>query len=149
MAVFLLDSSCGQSLLLRCRCVALGAKLYFAAFLPSIFPVGILAGKARCGVCHLPHHSAGGGHAAFRIQPTDVGLCDLHQLRFVLFSVLLTGSKPTLPLTMLIVGSKSLNRADDGVATQRAVFSPIEFAEQELAAATRLARRFYAASDRF
>ncbi len=108
------------SAIVQAGCVALGAKLYFAAFLPSIFLVGILAGAPAAVFAiflTIPLVWWGFMPPFFEFSPLTSAYADSINL-FVLFSVLLTGLADLCRQTMLIVGSKSLNRADDGAATQ-------------------------------
>ena len=108
------------SAVVQAGCVALGAKLYFAAFLPSIFLVGVLAGAPAAVLAiflTIPLVWWGFMPPFFEFSPLTSAYADSINL-FVLFSVLLTGLADLCRQTMLIVGSKSLNRADDGAATQ-------------------------------
>lgn len=103
---------------LQGACVALGARLYFAAFLPSIFLVGILAGAPAAVfaiLLSIPLVWWAFMPPFFEFNQLTSTYTDSINL-FLLFSVLLTGLADLCRQTMTIV-SGGPKRADENAAT--------------------------------
>jgi len=100
-------------------CVALGARLYFAAFLPSIFVVGILAGAPAAVFAVLltiPIVWWAFMPPFFEFSVLTSAYADSINL-FLLFSVLLTGFADLCRRTITIVGRGGLKSSDESAAT--------------------------------
>ena len=100
-------------------CVVLGAQLYFAAFLPAIFVVGILAGAPAAAFATLltiPLVWWAFMPPCFEFSPLTRGDADAVNL-FLLFSLLLIGLADLCRQTMLIVGRGGLKSTDENAAT--------------------------------
>jgi K+-sensing histidine kinase KdpD len=104
---------------LQAGCVALGLKLYFAAFLPSIFIVGILAGAPAAVfaiLLSIPLVWWAFMPPFFQFTQLTSTYADSINL-FLLFSVLLTGLADLCRQTMAIVSRGGLKRAEENAAT--------------------------------
>ena len=104
---------------LQAGCVALGLKLYFAAFLPSIFIVGILAGAPAAVfaiLLSIPLVWWAFMPPFFQFTQLSSTYADSINL-FLLFSVLLTGLADLCRQTMTIVSRGGLTRAEKNAAT--------------------------------
>ena len=104
---------------LQAGCVALGLKLYFAAFLPSIFIVGILAGAPAAVfaiLLSIPLVWWAFMPPFFQFTQLTSTYADSINL-FLLFSVLLTGLADLCRQTMTIVSRGGLTRAEKNAAT--------------------------------
>ena len=104
---------------LQGTCVALGARLYFAAFLPSIFVVGILAGAPAAVfaiVLSIPVVWWAFMPPFFEFTQLTSTYADSINL-FLLFSVLLTGLADLCRQTMTIVSHGGPKGADELTAT--------------------------------
>lgn len=91
-------------------CVAFGAKLYFAAFLPSLFVVGIVAGAPAAGFAVLLTIAVvwwGFMPPFFRFSPLTSDSADSINL-FFLLSVLLIGLADLCRETMRIISRGGL-----------------------------------------
>jgi hypothetical protein len=100
-------------------CVALGAKLYFAAFVPSIFLVGILAGAPAAAFAVLlviPLVWWAFMPPFFEFSPLTSDYTDSINL-FFLLAVLLIGLADLCRETMAIIGRGGLKPSGDGAAT--------------------------------
>jgi K+-sensing histidine kinase KdpD len=100
-------------------CVVLGAQLYFAAFLPSIFIVAMFAGAPAAVLAVLltiPLVWWAFMPPFFEFNPLTSAHADAINL-FLLFSVLLVGLADLCRRTMAIVSSDGLKPADDSTAT--------------------------------
>jgi hypothetical protein len=100
-------------------CVALGARLYFAGFLPSIFVVGVLAGAPAAVFAILltiPLVWWAFMPPFFEFSPLTSAYADSINL-FLLFSMLLTGLADLCRQTTMMVSRGGLKRADDKAAT--------------------------------
>jgi K+-sensing histidine kinase KdpD len=107
------------SAVLQAGCVALGLKLYFAAFLPSIFIVGILAGAPAAVfaiLLSIPLVWWAFMPPFFQFTQLTSTYADSINL-FLLFSVLLTGLADLCRQTMAIVSRGGLKRAEENAAT--------------------------------
>jgi K+-sensing histidine kinase KdpD len=107
------------SAVLQAGCVALGLKLYFAAFLPSIFIVGILAGAPAAVfaiLLSIPLVWWAFMPPFFQFTQLTSTYADSINL-FLLFSVLLTGLADLCRQTMAIVSRGGLKRAEESAAT--------------------------------
>ena len=107
---------------LQGACVALGAGLYFAAFLPSIFVVGILAGAPAAAFAILltiPVVWWAFMPPFFQFSALTSAYADSINL-FLLFSVLLTGFADLCRQTMTIVSRGRLKRVEDKRDVRRA-----------------------------
>jgi K+-sensing histidine kinase KdpD len=107
------------SAMLQAGCVALGLKLYFAAFLPSIFIVGILAGAPAAVfaiLLSIPLVWWAFMPPFFQFTQLTSTYADSINL-FLLFSVLLTGLADLCRQTMAIVSRGGLKRAEENAAT--------------------------------
>lgn len=100
-------------------CVALGAKLYFAAFLPSIFLVGILAGAPAAVFAVLliiPLVWWAFMPPFFEFTRLTSAYTDSINL-FFLLAVLLIGLADLCRETMAIISRGGLKPSGDGAAT--------------------------------
>ncbi|TCU78452.1 hypothetical protein EDE08_101232 [Bradyrhizobium sp. R2.2-H] len=100
-------------------CVALGAKLYFAAFLPSLFVLGIVTGAPAAGFAALltiPVVWWGFMPPLFRFSPLTSDYADSINL-FFLLAVLLIGLADLCRETMRIVSRGGLNGSGGSAAT--------------------------------
>ena len=100
-------------------CVALGAKLYFAAFVPSIFLVGILAGAPAAAFAVLlviPLVWWAFMPPFFEFSPLTSDYTDSINL-FFLLAVLLIGLADLCRETMAIIGRGGLKPSGEGAAT--------------------------------
>jgi hypothetical protein len=100
-------------------CVALGAKLYFAAFLPSIFLVGILAGAPAAAFAVLltiPLVWWAFMPPFFEFSPLTSDYADSIKL-FFLLAVLLIGLADLCRETMTIIRRGGLKRSAESAAT--------------------------------
>lgn len=100
-------------------CVALGAKLYFAAFLPSLFVLGIIAGAPAAGFAALltiPVVWWGFMPPFFRFSPLTGDYTDSINL-FCLLAVLLIGLADLCRETMRIVSRGGLKPSGESAAT--------------------------------
>ncbi|MFT4115836.1 DUF4118 domain-containing protein [Bradyrhizobium sp.] len=100
-------------------CVALGAQLYFAAFLPSIFAVGVLAGTAAASFAALltiPLVWWAFMPPFFEFVPLTRAYADSINL-FFLLAVLLIGLADLCRETMVIISRGGLKSASENAAT--------------------------------
>jgi hypothetical protein len=100
-------------------CVALGAKLYFAAFVPSIFIVGILAGAPAAvfaALLTVPLVWWAFIPPFFEVSPLTSADTDSINL-FFLLAVLLIGLADLCRATMSIARRGGLGPAGDSAAT--------------------------------
>ena len=100
-------------------CVALGAKLYFATFIPSIFLVGILAGApaaAFAALLTIPLVWWAFMPPFFEFSPLTAAYTDSINL-FFLLAVLLIGLADLCRATMSIVRRGGLRPSGKGAAT--------------------------------
>jgi hypothetical protein len=100
-------------------CVALGARLYFAAFVPSIFVVGIVAGAPAAMFALLvtiPLVWWAFMPPFFEFSPLTSAYADSINL-FFLLAVLLIGIADLCRETIAIIGRGGLKRAGGGAAT--------------------------------
>ena len=100
-------------------CVALGAKLYFAAFIPSIFLVGILAGAPAAAFAVLltiPLVWWAFMPPFFEFSPLTTADTDSINLFFML-AVLLIGLADLCRETMSIISRGGLKRSGESAAT--------------------------------
>lgn len=100
-------------------CVALGAKLYFAAFLPSLFVLGFVAGApaaAFAAVLTVPVVWWAFIPPFFRFAPLSSANADSINL-FCLLAVLLIGLADLCRETMTIVGRGGLKPSGESTAT--------------------------------
>ena len=100
-------------------CVALGAKLYFAAFIPSIFLVGILAGAPAAAFAVLliiPLVWWAFMPPFFEFSPLTSDYTDSINL-FFLLAVLLIGLADLCRATMAIIRRGGLKPSGKGAAT--------------------------------
>ena len=100
-------------------CVALGAKLYFAAFLPSIFLVGILAGAPAAAFAValiIPLVWWAFMPPFFEFSPLTSDYTDSINL-FFLLAVLLIGFADLCRATMAIVSRGGLKPSGESAAT--------------------------------
>ncbi|MBR0848990.1 DUF4118 domain-containing protein [Bradyrhizobium diazoefficiens] len=100
-------------------CVALGAKLYFAAFIPSIFLVGILAGApaaAFAALLTIPLVWWAFMPPFFEFSPLTTANTDSINL-FFLLAVLLIGLADLCRATMSIVRRGGFRPSSKGAAT--------------------------------
>ena len=100
-------------------CVALGAKLYFAAFIPSIFLVGILAGAPAAAFAVLliiPLVWWAFMPPFFEFSALTSAHTDSINL-FFLLAVLLIGLADLCRETMAIIGRGGLKRSGESAAT--------------------------------
>jgi len=100
-------------------CVALGAKLYFAAFVPGIFVVGILAGvpaAAFAALLTVPLVWWAFMPPFFEISPLTTADADSINL-FFLLAVLLIGLADLCRKAMTINRSRGLKASGESAAT--------------------------------
>jgi hypothetical protein len=100
-------------------CVALGAKLYFAAFLPGVFVVGVLAGAPAAVFAVLlviPLVWWAFMPPFFEFSPMTSAYADSINL-FFLLAVLLIGLADLCRETMAIIRSGGLKRPGGSAAT--------------------------------
>ncbi|NUR11422.1 MAG: DUF4118 domain-containing protein [Bradyrhizobium sp.] len=100
-------------------CVAFGAKLYFAAFLPSLFVLGIIAGAPAAGFAALLTIAVvwwGFMPPFFRFSPLTSDYADSINL-FFLLSLLLIGLADLCRETMRIIGRGRLKSPGESAAT--------------------------------
>jgi hypothetical protein len=100
-------------------CVALGAKLYFAAFIPSIFLVGILAGAPAAAFAVLliiPLVWWAFMPPFFEFSPLTSDYTDSINL-FFLLAVLLIGLADLCRATMAIISRGGLKPSGESAAT--------------------------------
>ncbi|OAF15910.1 MULTISPECIES: hypothetical protein [Bradyrhizobium] len=100
-------------------CVALGAQLWFAAFLPSIFVVGIVAGAPAAAVAALltiPLVWWAFMPPFFEFSPLTTVYADSIKL-FFLLAVLLIGLADLCRETMAIVSRGGMRPTGEGAAT--------------------------------
>jgi hypothetical protein len=103
---------------LQGACVALGAQLYFAAFLPAIFIVGIVAGPPAAVFAILlaiPFVWWAFMPPFFEFSPLT--RADAHDINlFLLFGVLLIGLADLCRQTIRILNGAGLKGTDENVA---------------------------------
>jgi hypothetical protein len=107
------------SALLQGVCVALGAKLYFAAFLPSLFVLGFVAGApaaAFAALLTVPLVWWAFIPPFFQFTPLSSANADSINL-FCLLSVLLIGLADLCRETMTIISRGGLKSQRDGAVT--------------------------------
>jgi hypothetical protein len=100
-------------------CVALGAKLYFAAFLPSIFVVGLVAGAPAAAFAValiIPLVWWAFMPPFFEFSPLTSDYTDSINL-FFLLAVLLIGLADLCRATMVIVSRGGLKPSGESAAT--------------------------------
>ena len=100
-------------------CVALGAKLYFAAFIPSIFLVGILAGAPAAAfavMLIIPLVWWAFMPPFFEFSPLTSDYTDSINL-FFLLAVLLIGLADLCRATMAIISRGGLKPSGESAAT--------------------------------
>jgi hypothetical protein len=100
-------------------CVALGAKLYFAAFVPSIFVVGILAGApaaAFAALLTIPLVWWAFMPPFFEVSPLTTADADSINL-FFLLAVLLIGLADLCRKTRAIIRRGGLKPSGESAAT--------------------------------
>ncbi len=115
LGVVLVAASAG----LQGICVALGAKLYFAAFVPSIFVVGILAGvpaAAFTALLTIPLVWWAFMPPFFEVSPLTSADADSINL-FFLLAVLLIGLADLCRETMAIINRGGLKPSGESTAT--------------------------------
>lgn len=108
-----------MSAALQGACVALGAKLYFAAFLPSLFVLGIVAGAPAAGVATvltIPLVWWAFIPPFFEFNALSSANADSIKL-FCLLAVLLIGLADLCRETMAIISRGGLNPAGESAAT--------------------------------
>jgi hypothetical protein len=109
----------GVSALLQGICVALGAKLYFAAFLPSLFVLGFVAGApaaAFAALLTIPLVWWAFIPPFFQFTPLSSANADSINL-FCLLAVLLIGLADLCRETMTIISRGGLKSQRDGAVT--------------------------------
>jgi hypothetical protein len=109
----------GVSAVLQGICVALGAKLYFAAFLPSLFVLGFVAGApaaAFAALLTVPLVWWAFIPPFFQFTPLSSANADSVNL-FCLLAVLLIGLADLCRETMTIIGRGGLKSQRDGAVT--------------------------------
>ena len=109
----------GVSALLQGICVALGAKLYFAAFLPSLFVLGFVAGApaaAFAALLTVPLVWWAFIPPFFQFTPLSSANADSINL-FCLLAVLLIGLADLCRETMTIISRGGLKSQRDGAVT--------------------------------
>ncbi|WP_448041983.1 DUF4118 domain-containing protein [Bradyrhizobium liaoningense] len=107
------------SAVLQGLCVALGAELYFAAFLPSLFVLALVAGApaaAFAALLTIPLVWWAFIPPVFRFTTLTSANADSINL-FCLVAVLLIGLADLCRETMTIVSRRGLNSSDEGAAT--------------------------------
>jgi hypothetical protein len=100
-------------------CVALGAKLYFAAFLPSLFVLGFVAGApaaAFAALLTIPLVWWAFIPPFFQFTPLSSANADSINL-FCLLAVLLIGLADLCRETMTIISRGGLKSQRDGAVT--------------------------------
>ncbi|MDA9463419.1 DUF4118 domain-containing protein [Bradyrhizobium sp. CCBAU 53415] len=108
-----------MSAVLQGICVALGAKVYFAAFLPSLFVLGIVTGAPAAGFAALltiPVVWWGFIPPFFRFSPLTSDYADSINL-FFLLAMLLIGLADLCRETMRIVSRGGPNGSGGSAAT--------------------------------
>lgn len=106
------------SAVLQGACVALGAKLYFAAFLPSIFIIGFIAGApaaAFAALLSVPLVWWAFMPPFFQFNPLTSAHADSINL-FFLLAVLLIGLADLCRETLILISRGSLDRSGEGAA---------------------------------
>ena len=109
----------GLSAVLQGICVALGAKLYFAAFLPSLFVLGLVAGApaaAFAALLTVPLVWWAFMPPFFEFTPLSSANADSINL-FCLLAVLLIGLADLCRETMSIISRGGLKRSGESAAT--------------------------------
>jgi len=109
----------GVSAALQGVCVALGAKLYFAAFLPSLFVLGFVAGAPAAvfaALLTIPLVWWAFIPPFFEFAPLSRANADSINL-FCLTAVLLIGLADLCRETMTIAGRGGLKRSGESAAT--------------------------------
>ena len=109
----------GLSAVLQGICVALGAKLYFAAFLPSLFVLGLVAGApaaAFAALLTVPLVWWAFIPPFFEFTPLSSANADSINL-FCLLAVLLIGFADLCRETMSIISRGGLKRSGESAAT--------------------------------
>ena len=109
----------GLSAVLQGICVALGAKLYFAAFLPSLFVLGLVAGApaaAFAALLTVPLVWWAFIPPFFEFTPLSSANADSINL-FCLLAVLLIGLADLCRETMSIISRGGLKRSGESAAT--------------------------------
>jgi hypothetical protein len=109
----------GVSAVLQGICVALGAKLYFAAFLPSLFVLGFVAGApaaAFAALLTIPLVWWAFIPPFFQFTPLSSANADSINL-FCLLAVLLIGLADLCRETMTIISRGGLKSQRDGAVT--------------------------------
>ncbi|MDA9493780.1 DUF4118 domain-containing protein [Bradyrhizobium sp. CCBAU 11361] len=109
----------GLSAVLQGICVALGAKLYFAAFLPSLFVLGLVAGApaaAFAALLTVPLVWWAFIPPFFEFTPLSSANADSINL-FCLLAVLLIGLADLCRETMSIISRGGLTRSGESAAT--------------------------------
>lgn len=100
-------------------CIALGAKLYFAAFLPSLFVLGIVAGAPAAvfaALLTIPLVWWVFIPPFFEFTPLSSASADSVNL-FCLLAVLLIGLADLCRVTMTINGHRGLKSSGESAAT--------------------------------
>lgn len=109
-----------SAMLQGCFCVALGAQLYFAAFVPSIFLVGIVAGApaaAFAALLTIPLVWWAFMPPVFEFSPlTSAADADSINL-FILMAVLLIGLADLCRETIAIISRGGLKPTGESAAT--------------------------------
>ncbi|WP_061026258.1 hypothetical protein [Bradyrhizobium sp. CCH5-F6] len=108
-----------MSAVLQGICVALGAKLYFAAFLPGLFVLAFVAGAPAAvfaALLTVPLVWWAFMSPFFRFTPLTSANADSINL-FCLLAVLLIGLADLCRETMTIISRGGLNPSDESVAT--------------------------------
>lgn len=109
----------GVSAVLQGICVALGAKLYFAAFLPSLFVLGLVAGAPAAvfaALLTIPLVWWAFIPPFFQFTPLSSANADSINL-FCLLAVLLIGLADLCRETMTIISRGGLKSQRDGAVT--------------------------------
>lgn len=109
----------GLSAVLQGICVALGAKLYFAAFLPSLFVLGLVAGApaaAFAALLTVPLVWWAFIPPFFEFTPLSSANADSINL-FCLLAVLLIGLADLCRETMSIISRGGLKPSGESAAT--------------------------------
>jgi hypothetical protein len=109
----------GVSAALQGVCVALGAKLYFAAFLPSLFVLGFVAGApaaAFAALLTIPLVWWAFIPPFFQFTPLNSAAADSINL-FCLIAVLLIGLADLCRETMTIISRGGLKPSGESAAT--------------------------------
>jgi hypothetical protein len=106
------------SAVLQGACVVLGAKLYFAAFLPSIFIVGFIAGApaaAFAALLTVPLVWWAFMPPFFQFNPLTTAHADSINL-FFLLAVLLIGLADLCRETLALISRGGLDRSGESAA---------------------------------